>query len=41
MMKEYYVEVINDITDGLLIKFTNGQKFSVSVNEIKYTRRFT
>lgn len=33
-MKEYYVAFFEDDNDRLIIKFKNGQKFRIIVNEI-------
>ena len=35
LMKEYYIATMTDSDNELTLCFTNGQKFLISVNEIK------
>lgn len=34
LIKEYYIATLNSQSNSLLLKFTNGQKFSIVVKEL-------
>lgn len=35
LMREYYTGFYSEIDNGLIIRFNNGQKFKLTVSEIK------